>query len=266
MITALMRRMVPARYRPIGYLTRLVRHRTGGQVQGGPFAGMRYPDRAIHSAYLPKLMGIYERELNHIIEEVCAWQPQVIVDLGAAEGYYAAGLARRNSQARVIAFEQDEFGRATLERTLKMNGVERRVRIKGRCDSADLEAALREHHEIKQRNSSIRKLVLCDVEGDEQILLDPAAVPSLANARVLVETHEFVHPGVTEVLRDRFVGTHRLQQIWQEPRSAEEFPYHTLCTALLPHSYLEWAVSEWRPCRMSWLWMKPRIDNVGGGV
>ncbi len=262
MTAALMRSIVPARYRPIGYLTRLVRHRTGGQVQRGPFAGMRYPDRAIHSAYLPKLMGIYERELNHTIEEVCAWQPQVIVDLGAAEGYYAAGLARRNPQAWVIAFEQDEFGRATLERTLKMNGVEKRVRIKGRCGPADLEAALGEPPEIEPGNSSIRKFLLCDVEGDEQILMDPAAVPSLANSRVLVETHEFVHPGITEALRDRFGGTHRLQQIWQQPRSAEEFPYHTLRTKLLPCSYLEWAVSEWRPCRMSWLWMTPRTEGV----
>jgi hypothetical protein len=28
-------------------------------------------------------------------------------------------------------------------------------------------------------------------------------------------------------------------------------------TGLLPRSYLNWAVSEWRPTRMSWLWMRP---------
>jgi hypothetical protein len=62
---------------------------------------------------------------------------------------------------------------------------------------------------------------------------------------------------VTEELRRRFCGTHRVEEIRQQPRSAKEFPYRTLGTALLPRSYLEWAVSEWRPSLMSWLWMRP---------
>ena len=36
----------------------------------------------------------------------------------------------------------------------------------------------------------------------------------------------------------------------------------TLGTMALPVSYLDWAVSEWRPERMSWLWMTPKsIDG-----
>jgi hypothetical protein len=264
-LPALLRKLIPARFRPIGYLTRMVQQRTACRVQHGPFAGMCYPDQAVHSAYLPKLMGIYERELNDIIEEICAWQPQVIIDLGAAEGYYAAGLARRNPRARVVAFEQDEFGRATLQRTLSMNGVQKRVRIERRCGPADLESVLRACSDQARGRSNIRKLVLCDVEGDERSLLNPAAVPSLTQAHVLVEIHEFVHPGITELLRERFGCTHRVRQIWQQPRSFREFPYRTFWTTLLPRSYLDWAVSEWRPCRMSWLWMKPRTSSDHDG-
>jgi hypothetical protein len=69
--------------------------------------------------------------------------------------------------------------------------------------------------------------------------------------------HEFVQPGVTEELRRRFHATHRVEEIHQQPRLGKEFPYRTIWTALLPGSYLEWAVSEWRPGLMSWLWMKP---------
>jgi hypothetical protein len=27
---------------------------------------------------------------------------------------------------------------------------------------------------------------------------------------------------------------------------------------VFPARYVDWAVSEWRPVRMSWLWMKPK--------
>ena len=256
-VAAMLRRCVPERYRPIGYLTGLVRQRTGDRVRHGPFAGMHYPDRAINSAYLPKLLGSYERELTAVVEEVCALSPDLIVDVGAAEGYYAVGFARRNPEARVIAFEATRPGRAALERTAGMNGVLARVRVRGRCQIAELQNALGAGVGGLRSLRGCRAFVICDVEGDERILLDPTVVHGLRASWVLAETHEFVQPGVTDELRRRFCATHRVEEIRQQPRSPKEFPYRTLWTALLPRFYLEWAVSEWRPGVMSWLWMKP---------
>jgi hypothetical protein len=99
--------------------------------------------------------------------------------------------------------------------------------------------------------------VLCDVEGEEQQLLDPLTVPSLRTALVLVETHDFIRPGITEELRRRFAPTHEIQCLWQTSRSRADFPFRSPGTCLLPKSYLDWAVSEWRLTRMCWLWMKP---------
>jgi hypothetical protein len=72
--------------------------------------------------------------------------------------------------------------------------------------------------------------------------------------------HDFVRPGLTKLLCGRFEQTHRLQCVLQEPRCRTEFPWRTIGTTLLPWSYLDWAVSEWRPVRMSWLWMVPRTE------
>jgi hypothetical protein len=255
-IAALVRRVVPERYRPIGYLTQLVRQRTADRVRCGPFASMHYSVGAIGSAYLPKLLGSYERELTTIIEEVCSERPQLIIDVGAAEGYYAVGLARRNPQARVIAFEQDPAGQIALERMCWLNGVHDRVDVRGHCGPADLEAALQRDTEPSASASKV-PFVLCDAEGDESFLLDPELVPGLKGARLLAETHEFIHPGITELLQARFAATHAVRRIWQEPRLGAEFPFQSIGTAVLPKSYLDWAVSEWRPIRMSWLWMNP---------
>ena len=72
MIVTIIRRVIPERFRPIGYLTHLVRERTGCQVLQGPFAAMNYVRNSVGSCYLPKLLGIYERELSKCVEAICA--------------------------------------------------------------------------------------------------------------------------------------------------------------------------------------------------
>ena len=271
---AAMRRLLPARIRPIGYLTDLVRRRTQQSVRLGPFAGMHYVDSAIGSAYLPKLLGTYERELTDVIEQVCASRPELAVILGAAEGYYAVGLALRNPQARVVAFERLAGGRTALWKMASLNGVLNRIDIRGACDAAGLQAVLNSsgkeregvepREEDEDENERGKKVnvgspfVLCDVEGEEATLVDPQIVPNLRSACILVETHEFLKPGITDTLVRRFSPTHSIERIWQTPRGRGEFPFRSLGTALLPSSYLDWALSEWRPERMCWLWMKPR--------
>ena len=256
-LNRLLRRVIPERFRPIGYLTHLVRCRCADRVRLGPFVGMRYIGNSIGSAYLPKLLGTYERELVTVIEERCAAGPGLIIDLGAAEGYYAVGLALRNPQARVVAFERLKTGRTALRKMAKLNGVAGQIEVRGCCEPVDLQAVLESGKDALTRVSNPRPFIVCDVEGDEQSLLDPSAIPNLQSASILVETHEFIRPGITQELRNRFAPTHRIELIWQTLRSRADFPFSCLGTRLIPKAYLDWAVSEWRPIRMCWLWMKP---------
>ena len=247
MVAALLRKIIPERWRPIGHLTHLAQAGTGRKVMSGPFAGTRYPASAFYSAYIPKLLGIYERELAGAVEAACAKAPSLVVDIGAAEGYYAAGLARRLPAARVVAFEMQPDGRAALAETLALNDLTDRVEVRGRCQPADLNQTLA---------GAARALVICDVEGYEKTLLNPDAVPALRGADILVELHEFVVRDVGAELEKRFRGTHRVKVIQQEDRQESEFPFNNLYTRLLPRFYREWSVSEWRPERMAWLWME----------
>lgn len=257
MLANLIRRIIPERFRPIGYLTQLAWDSTGGAVRQGPFAGMRYVRISQGSAYIPKLLGIYERELLSQVETLIARRPALIVDVGAAEGYYAIGLAVRLAQARVLAFEMEQRGQEALREMAAMNGVSSRLEVRGKCEASDLSLAL---------EGETSAVVVCDVEGYEEHLLDPVAVPALRHTAILVELHDFLVPGITETLKKRFEATHHITHIWQEPRSREEFPWRTIGTALLPSSYLDWAVGEWRPVRMAWLWMEPISETCPGGA
>ena len=240
--------LIPARYRPIGYLLHLTRTRTNRRVRSGPFAGVCYIEDSVGSAYIPKLLGIYESELTSEVESICARKPGLIVDIGAAEGYYAVGMAVRNPQAKVIAFEMEPKGQAALREMSSLNQVASRIEVRGKCEAADLITIL---------GSNPAPVVICDVEGYEEKLLDPQTVPALTRTAILVELHDFIIPGISEELKRRFGTTHRIKTIWQQPRSRTQFPWRTLGTNLLPNSYLDWSVSEWRPERMAWLWMQP---------
>lgn len=250
MIAKILRSIIPARLRPSRHLEHLVRMHTKGHVLRGPFSGMRFIRDERDSAlfHIPKLLGIYERELNGCLEQACTLNFPLIIDVGAAEGYYAVGMALRNPKARVIAFEGESKSRVALGKKARLNQVESRVEICGNCEPEDLERVLAD---------APRPFLICDVEGCEAALLDPVAVPSLRRAWILGELHEFIQRGITEKIRERFVATHKITHIWQQERTIADFPFKDFYTRWLSKSYLRWAVSESRPERMSWFWMEP---------
>src|SRR5581483_851837 len=77
----------------------------GYTVQSGPFAGLRLPEMAAREQLGPFLLGTYESEIAAAWELVLAGSYPQIVDIGAAFGYYAVGLARRYPAAAVVAFD-----------------------------------------------------------------------------------------------------------------------------------------------------------------
>ena len=244
----LIRNVIPKRWRPISYLTYLSQIRTNYCVQDGPFKGMKYIDDSTGSAYIPKLLGTYERELNPYIEMACIQNAECIINIGAGEGYYAVGMALRNLSSQIIAFESTELGQNNIVKLAKLNSVENRVKIYGKCKTENLEFWISQYSKI---------LIICDVEGYELILLDPQHAPSLKTATVLVELHDFITEGISDTLISRFLNTHSIEKILQTKRARSEFPFRTLYINILPSRYLDWTVSEWRPVKMSWLWMCP---------
>jgi len=100
-------------------------------------------------------------------------------------------------------------------------------------------------------------LVLCDVEGYEQVLLDPVKIHELTRSHILVEVHDFLVPGVSWTLRSRFSKSHGIVEIHPTDRTTRDFPYNTLYLKHLPRIYRNWAVAEGRVEQTHWLWMVP---------
>lgn len=220
----------------------------GLRVQSGPFAGMAFPRFAVERGVfvVAQLLGAYERELHPALEEVVASAPELVVDIGASDGYYAVGLTRALPSARVVAYEMSPFPARVCRALAAENGVADRVDVRGECRVEDL-AGL----------TGGRLFVLCDAEGAEDGLMDPERAPALRDARLIVEIHEFAAPGAGDRIRARFAASHDVGTVCSIRRHTSQYP---LLDTVPGIDYMdrELAVSEFRHSPISWLVMTPR--------
>ena len=228
---------------------RALRTCLGGRVASGPFQGMRYVEASFGSAFGAKLLGTYELELADIIRELSATSFKAIIDLGAAEGYYAVGLARL-LRTKVIAFERDSGGRELLEQMSLKNDTACLVQIRGECATP----LLRETLACAGQGST---LIVCDIEGGENTLLDAEAVPELKRCHLLVELHDWEVSDIRSTLCGRFAGSHSIQTLSSMPRTPEDFP-DTWFKPLVPRGFRTKFMAEHRPPGAEWLWMQPK--------
>jgi len=176
--------------------------RTGNVVQSGPFAGMRCLPAYGGSVYAPRLLGTYEEELTPIWDAA----PPLVVDVGAAEGYYAVGLARRGH--RVIAYEADPALAAICGRNAELNGVA--VEMRGAAGPDFL--------------TETPALVIMDIEGAETAVLSAMPADRRARADFVIETHTVARrPTAPDVAR-LLEPTHEVTVIWQQPRDPSGHP------------------------------------------
>lgn len=214
-------------------------------VRSGPFEGMNYVVKSAEGALLPRLQGIYERELHPDLIRFGQENLTDVIDIGCAEGYYAVGLARLMPNVTVHAFDTDEVARRRCGLLAAENGVQDRVIVGGEFRGEDFE-----------RFAGRRVLVFIDAEGIEDELLDPGLFPALSGMRIIVETHPMARPGVIDRLTSRFSATHDVKRLDPTILTAEVDPR----LRESGHLDLMLAAWEWRAGPTPWLVMRPRID------
>jgi hypothetical protein len=211
-------------------------------VQSGPFKDMLLP---LDSSWgegdlVPKLLGAYEAELHPAIERAIARQPDVVINVGCAEGFYAVGLARRLPHAHVHAFDISEAAQKVCAGAGAENGVGDRLTVHGRCEAQDL---------VRLVGDAKRALLVIDCEGFELDLLTPDAVAAMGHCDLVVECHDFMNRTITPTLKARFEPTHEVAMVREGPRDPSAFPQLRNLNDL--DRWL--CVCEFRPEMMYWM-------------
>lgn len=215
-------------------------------VQAGPFEGTRIAPRFAwgNASIGAVVLGCYEEQLHPIIEELIDGAPDLIVNIGSAEGTYAVGLARRVQDARIVAVDIEPDAIEAVRENGALNGIEGRIDTRCGIESSELNSLLA---------AAKRPAVVIDCEGCEKEYIDLGRVPALAGSVILVEVHERLVPGIGDLLRHRLASTHHITEIFESGRNPHQ--YEVLRSM---HSIDKWlAVCEGRDETMSWFWCRP---------
>ena len=233
----------------LAHLIQRLNKKTNRIVQAGPFQGMKLitqpEEYSLRNEFFygwdaHQLLGCLEEELHGSIEQAIQRAPEIVVNVGCAEGYYAIGLAKRLPRAEVYAFDSSKTARALCEIAAKENNVANRVHIKGTCDEKEL---------LKLARSGKKMFLLIDCEGEELKILTPQCVEALRHADVIVECHDFKDSLITPILLQLFMQSHHVEIIKEGPRNPSALP-------LLQNfsSFDRWlCMCEFRPSVMWWL-------------
>lgn len=218
------------------------------RVLAGPFKGLRYVYTSIGSAYYNKLIATYEIELHEEVEKLIASRPSKIIDVGTAEGYYAAGFARALPETTVVAFEGEKIGRELQKKLLRRNGLTNRVRVEGFCEPETIK---------KELDGVDNALVILDCEGYEENLFKPELIPALKRCSLLIELHFFAHADIRETIIERCADTHDHTRILLKERMLEDFPNDPILS-FAPKRLKRYWMEEGRNEKTEWLILRPK--------
>ena len=213
-------------------------------VQDGPFQGMKYECHSIWSSYYPKLVGSYEFELQPIIRYLFQKSFDTVINVGAAEGYYAVGWALSCENSKIIAVDPLAAAQRELVSLAKQNNVQEQIAVKTWVSTTRLSAWIKG-----------KTLILMDCEGSEIGYLNPEQCKQLMNTDILVEIHDFDdHPDIGKQLAARFSPSHRINFIHQEERKHSNFQIIAEYD-LKSQNYL---LDEQRPKSIYWIYFESK--------
>ena len=185
------------------------------RVVGGLFKGMEYVTEAAGSSYLVKLVGSYEAVLNKHIEAIIKGDYTTMIDIGCAEGYYLVGIGQKKPSLALIGYDIDAKALSLTKELHKKNKLTNPLTLLGACTFEDLNTRIDD-----------KTFILCDAEGFEAEILDPSKSSNLSNVKTfIVELHDFVVPGVKELLISRFKNTHTINTVVFSIADASQYPF-----------------------------------------
>jgi len=192
----------------------------GRVVKYGLFAGMRlHKTVSWGNADLGSmLLGVYEKEVQEILLSLSVGKRN-LVDIGAADGYFAVGALVAGIYEESFCFEIDSQSRNILRKNSVLNGVQDSVSVFNKADDGFL-LNLEEANGFDYGKS----VFLIDIEGFELEILTPANLEKMRLSTIILETHgKFVGKAQQEKFESSLSSYHSITEIRTGARDARQF-------------------------------------------
>ena len=162
----------------------ILREKYNYKVAYGPFKGMSLPQRLWWGDdRITQTLGIYE---EHVLEKLRLFSMQGatrFIDIGAANGYFAIGMAYSKIYAQIFAFEIEPQGQELIKENAIRNRCSDVVSVFGEASYSSLKNLLSE---------DIKTTILIDIEGAEYKLLSKEMLSLLSNCYLIIELHPWL--------------------------------------------------------------------------
>ena len=86
-----------------------------------------------------KIYGFYENKIQEKLKEI---KKPILIDIGAADGFFAIGCLHSKLSKYCYAFEQNEISRLALHKTAEINKVSNQISIMGKVDNQSFLSSL----------------------------------------------------------------------------------------------------------------------------
>jgi|TARA_B100001063_G_scaffold36489_1_gene30009 hypothetical protein len=151
-------------------------------VQNGVFKNLKINDNISwgRGDVGSKIYGFYENKIQKKLKEL---RKPILIDIGAADGFFAVGCLHAKLSKYCYAFEQNEKSRSALFKTAKMNSVDNQISIMGKVDNKTFLSLL-----PKDLNLS-NVVILCDIEGEEYNFFSETILKKLTKCNLIIEIH-----------------------------------------------------------------------------
>ena len=151
----------------------------------GPFKGMKLSDDIWWSKNdrITQTLGIYEEHVVERLKEFSSQGASRFIDIGAADGYFAIGMAFSKIYSKVVAYEIEPIGQKRIRENSAINRCEDLVSVFGEADYSSLKNLLSE---------DLKTSILVDIEGAEYQLLDEGMLSLMSNCYLICELHPWL--------------------------------------------------------------------------
>jgi hypothetical protein len=221
-----------------------------GRVALGPYKNTRIiPEEKWSFDLGSKILGVYEKQVQEVINNLSKKKKiKTLVNFGAAEGFHLTGLIKNRILKRCLAFEIDDTTKKTLKKNIKLNKIEKKVKI---FSGANFNITNKLINPVELKKT----LFLIDIEGMEYKIITENNLNFFKTSYLLIEKHPFMEKNKNKKLK--FDKLLKKNFIIENIKNSQRNPFMNELKNL--NDDTRWILmSEGRPCEMEWILCHPK--------
>lgn len=227
---------------------RIIKEFNSKKILNGPYksVNIEYIDWRC-DAHLPKLLGIYEKEVQkEIIQLSKKNRLKYFINFGASDGYHIISLIKRKYFQYGYAFEIDKIVKNKLIKNIRHNNLTKKIKVFDNANFLDV------FNNLKS-NQLKKSLFLIDIEGGEYSIFNNKNLKYLKSSFFLIEIHKIQKKNI-KTFENFLANYFKIKIIHQSERNPNEIK------KLENFSENDkWIMmSETRPYQMKWILLYPK--------